>query len=157
MNHFLVLQIQTLGKCLVVALRQVQCIIVQEYCSKSVNGLTVTTLPGLLLQLGNSLRIEFRFFALIDKSKGIPYFHHQNIAHVNTKPQNILVCGVTDDKFVFKITDYACNGIPGASHLLPKSASFKQLITTGYLAPEFEMKIFQYSRQHNLTYIPLLF
>ena len=64
------------------------------------------------------------------------YLHHQNIVHGNIKPQNVLVCGATENDFVFKITDYACNMISGASCLSSKSASFKQLMTPGYLAPE---------------------
>ena len=35
-----------------------------------------------------------------------------------------------------KLIDYVCNMISGASHLSSKSASFKQLMTPGYLAPE---------------------
>ena len=35
-------------------------LIVLEYCSKGVNGFTVTTLAGLLLQLGNCILMEFR-------------------------------------------------------------------------------------------------
>ena len=111
-------------------------LIVLEYCSKSVNGLTVTTLAGLLLQLGSSTPIELRLLALIDTAEGVQYLHHQNIVHGDIKPQNILVCGATEDEFTFKITDYACNRIPGASHFSSKSASFKQLMTPGYLAPE---------------------
>ena len=56
--------------------------------------------------------------------------------HGDIKPQNILVCGATEDDFVFKITDYACNMISGVSYLSSKSASFKQLMTPGYLVPE---------------------
>ena len=111
-------------------------LIVLEYCSKSVNGLTVTTLVGLLLQLGNSIPIELRLLALIDTAEGVQYLHHQNIAHGDIKPQSILVCGAKEDEFFFKITDYACNRIPGASHLSSKSASFKQLMTSGYLPSE---------------------
>ena len=111
-------------------------LIVLEYCSKSVNGLTVTTLAGFLLQLGNCILMEFRLLALIDTADDVQYLHHQNIVHGNIKPQNVLVCGATENDFVFKITDYACNMISGASCLSSKSASFKQLMTPGYLAPE---------------------
>ena len=112
-------------------------LIVLEYCSKSVNGLTVTTLAGLLLQLGNCIPMELRLLVLINTADGVQYLHHQNIVHGDIKPQNVLVrmCA-TEDDFVFKITDYACSMISGASHLSSKSASFKQLMTPGYLAPE---------------------
>ena len=109
-------------------------LIVLEHCSKSVNGLTVTTLAGLLLHLGNSIPMELRLLALIDTAEGIQYLHHQNMVYGDIKPQNILVCGGAEDDFVFKISDYTCNMISGASHLSSKSASFKQLMTPGYLA-----------------------
>ena len=111
-------------------------LIILEYCSKSVNGFTVTTLAGLLLHLGNGIPMELRLLALIDTAEGVQYLHHKNIVHGDIKLQNILVCGATEDNFVFKTTDYACNMISGASHLSSKSASFKQLMTPGYLAPE---------------------
>ena len=48
-------------------------------CSKSVNKLTVTTLAGLLMQLGNCIPMELRLLALIDTAEGVQYLHHQNI------------------------------------------------------------------------------
>ena len=48
-------------------------LIVLEYCSKSVNGLTVTTLAGLLLQLGNCIPMELGLLALIDTADGVQY------------------------------------------------------------------------------------
>ena len=55
-------------------------LIVLEYCSKNVNGLTVTTLAGLLLQLGNCTPMELKLVVLIDAAEGVQYLHHQNIA-----------------------------------------------------------------------------
>ena len=80
--------------------------------------------------------MELRLLALIDTADGVHHLHHQNIVHEDIKPQNVLVCGATEDNFVLKITNYACNMISGASHLSSKSASFKQLMTPAYLAPE---------------------
>ena len=82
-------------------------LIILEYCSKSVNGFTVTTLAGLLLHLGNGIPMELRLLALIDTAEGVQYLHHKNIVHGDIKLQNILVCGATEDNFVFKTTDYA--------------------------------------------------
>ena len=45
--------------------------------------------------------------------------------------------------------------ISGASHLSSKSASFKQLMTPGYLAPELIGD--QCCRQQNLMFIPLIY
>ena len=46
-------------------------LVVLEYCSKSVNGSTITTLAGLLLQLGNCIPMELRLLALIDTAEGV--------------------------------------------------------------------------------------
>ena len=111
-------------------------LIVLEYCSKSVCDSIVTTLAGLLLQLGNDTPMQLRILALTDTVAGVQYLQTQNIVHGDLKLQNILVCGAAEDDFIFKVTDYACKMISGGSHISCKSVSCKQLMTPGYLAPE---------------------
>ena len=121
-------------------------LIVLEYCCKSLHDLMIKTLAGLLLQLGDDTPLQLRILALTDTVAGVRFLHNHNIVHGDIKPQNILVCGAAKDEFIFKVTDYACNIISGASHISSKSSSFKQMMTPGYLAPELIGEI-DYSRR----------
>jgi len=52
------------------------------------------------------------------------------------KPQSILVSGKSEDKYVFKLADYACSNAKHVYASSKSSTSLRQLMTPGYAAPE---------------------
>ena len=55
-----------------------------------------------------------KVLALTDTIEGVEFLHHHNIIHGDIKPSNVLVNGIGDDDFEFKLTDYS--GISLAVH-----------------------------------------
>ena len=108
--------------------------VVMEYCEKIVNSFTIHTLHDLQVHLGSEMPIELRLLALSDVAEGLEYLHNQGLVHGDIKPQNVLVSGLTDEEYIFKITDYC--GITINSQISSRSSSLKQFMTPGYLAPE---------------------
>lgn len=113
--------------------------IVLKYCEKCVDGMTIRILADLQIQFGSTLPEDLRISAIIDVADGIQYLHNKGLVHGDIKPLNILVCGDTDEEYVFKITDYSCvgNKTNMCTQLSSKSLSFEQLMTPAYMAPEF--------------------
>jgi len=68
----------------------------------------------------------------------VQHLHDNSLVHGDIKPLNILICGDTEEDFVFKITDYSCVGSKMNAHaqFSSKSVSMKQLMTPAYMAPE---------------------
>lgn len=78
---------------------------------------------------------DLRITAVTDMDDGLQYLHEKELVHGNIKPLNVLVCG-EQDKYIFKITDYACLGNKVNTEMSSKSVSLKQLMTPAYTAPE---------------------
>ena len=68
----------------------------------------IRTLANLQLHFGGTLPEDHRVCAIIDVADGIQDLHNKGLVHGDIKPLKILVCGDTDEEYVFKITDYSC-------------------------------------------------
>ena len=89
------------------------------------------------LQFGSCLLEDIRVAAIIDVAYGIQYLHENGVIQGDIKPFNVLVCGSCSDKYIFKVTDYACFGNKRNACASSKSISvIKQLMTPAYTAPE---------------------
>ena len=108
--------------------------IVMELCEKKIGEQKVHTLEDLMAAYGDEMPLDLKVIALADIIKGIEFLHNNGIIHGDVKPSNVLVSGVEDDEFVFKLTDYACT--PISKQRSSHSTTLKQLMTPGYMAPE---------------------
>jgi len=108
--------------------------VVLELCKKTIGDKTIHSLQDLMNMYRSELPLDIKVAALADITEGIEYLHNNCIIHGDIKPSNVLVSTDEDSDSLFKVTDYACPKVaqPQSSCL----ATFKQLMTPGYIAPE---------------------
>ena len=96
---------------------------------KLIEDIPFRTLADLLLDYDTSLAVYHRISAVFDVANGVQYMylHDNGLIHGDIKPLNILICGETEEDFVFKITDYSCIGSKMNAHaqFSSKSVSMK--------------------------------
>jgi len=108
--------------------------IIMELCEKKIGDQKVHTLEDLMVIYGDRMPLDLKVIALTDIIESIEFLHNNGLIHGNVKPSNVLVNGMEDDEFVFKLTNYACT--PISKQQSSHSTTPKQLMTPGYMAPE---------------------
>ena len=104
--------------------------IAMELCEKKIGDQKVHTLEDLMVMYGDDMPLDLKVIALADIIEGIEFLHNNGIIHGDVKPSNVLVDGLEDDEFVFKLTDYTCTPIP------KHQTSHSTTLSPGYMAPE---------------------
>ena len=114
-----------------------------EYVEKKLtvdDGEEVTyhDLREMIDDLGECITYGMKLEALVQISDGLKYMHSQKIVHCDLKSRNVLVHGLSEDDFVYKLCDFgeSRTAITNITNMQTSNRA-TEIGTVGYIAPEY--------------------